>query len=97
MELSAIIAVLEELRLWVKAATEWSSSNKKAESAALDSLLLALNETMIYLGRINSSPESAYRETEEKISRLWKSAALQVQPYNRELSKRCNAKRVVLG
>lgn len=97
MEAQAIKSVLEELREWVKLASEWSSRNDRKEEEALNTLLHALNETMIYLGRINAQPDAAYRETEEEISRLWKDAAIKVRPYNHELATRCNAKGLYWG
>ena len=97
MEIQAVKSVLEELREWVKIASEWSSKNERKEEEALNALLHALNETMIYLGRINAQPGSAYRETEEQIARLWKNAAIKVRPYNKELATRCNAKGLYWG
>ena len=97
MEIQAVKDVLEELRKWVKMLSDWSSRNANEEKEALNTLLHALNETMIYLGRINAEPDSAYRETEEAISRLWKDAAIKVQPYNQELATRCNAKGLYWG
>jgi len=97
VEISAVKSVLEELREWIKLASDWSSKGERKEEEALTSLLNALNETMIYLGRINVSPEAACRETEEDIARLWKEAAIKVRSYNQELAKRCNAKGLYWG
>ena len=95
--MEAVKSVLEELREWVKMASEWSSKNERKEEEALNTLLYALNETMIYLGRINAQPDYAYRETEEQIARLWRNAAIKVRPYNQELATRCNAKGLYWG
>ena len=97
MEIQAVKDVLEELRNWVKLVSDWASRNENEEKEALNTLLHALNETMIYLGRINAQPDSAYRETEEEISRLWKDAAIKVRPYNQKLATRCNAKGLYWG
>ena len=97
MEVSLIKDGLEELRNLVTLTTHWLDKSKQQEKDALESLLSALNETMIYLGRAEELRESNCRETEEGIARLWKQAAISVRPYNQELAKKCNAKGLYWG
>lgn len=97
MEVEAINLVLSELRKWVQLAVNWTSKSEREEEEALSTLLGALSETMIYLGRVSVLPDATYRETEENIARLWKDAAIKVRPYNPELAERCNAKGLYWG
>lgn len=97
MDPKAIVLVMKEVGVWVSAISDWSSKNKDKEKAALDKLLLALSETMIHLGKTPKVSDNSPPVTDERIARIWREAASEVQPYNSELSKCCNAKGLYWG
>lgn len=56
---------------------------------ALRSLLTALNETKIYVGRIGAGKSRIDRKCEEKLSRLWMDAAYAIRDDYPELADAC--------
>ena len=92
MEYDGMKWIFQELRFWVQKFGEWNRKPEEEEEAALTALLDALNETTIYLGRIQVDLNASTREDEERLSRLWRAAAQKVRNYNPELAQRCNMK-----
>jgi hypothetical protein len=92
MEYEGMKWVFQELRFWVEKFSEWGRKPEEEEEAALTAFLDALNETTIYLGRIQIVLDASTREDEERLSRLWREAAQKVRKYNPELAQRCSMK-----
>lgn len=55
---------------------------------AISSILMAVNETKIYLRR-NQRTNKRSRKVEEKLSMLWSAAAIPLHRFNRDLAERC--------
>jgi len=82
--LTGLLGLLENLR-----SDRTHSQDKK--DLAVSSILMVVNETKIYLKRVQQSSKRN-RTTEEKLSRLWAAAAVPLRRFNKDLAERCLSK-----
>jgi len=87
----------------VKPANSWFESLKnrkdhlnEKEIEAIKSFYEAVNETRIYVNKLNKLDPSKTRgifvgdkDEEEKLSRLWTAASYKIQSFSKDLAKRC--------
>jgi hypothetical protein len=95
MELAALVQAATAAKEWFQSLRTRNREERERYTTALRALYTALNETQIYVGRLarpayGGGPRAERNiETEEKLSRLWTEASIQLRDFNLDLAGRC--------
>jgi hypothetical protein len=100
IDLSAIMGAATPVREWFELIRTGRKQKSQKDEEALAALLLALNETRIYIGSLdrhrlgidldtNEPTRSRDEQTEAMLSRLWTTASLKLRHVDPDLSERC--------
>jgi hypothetical protein len=100
IDLSVIIGAATPIREWFELIRTGRKQKSQKDEEALAALLLALNETRIYIGSLdrhrmglnlstNGPTHSRDERTEAMLSRLWTTASLKLRHVDPDLSERC--------
>jgi hypothetical protein len=83
--------VVERLTALLEPVAGIGDKKRQMDDVALKAISDALNETLIYSGRIDQGgPED--REIEEKLARVWGAAAVPLRHIDPELAEKCQYK-----
>ena len=98
MEISLVIPFVKLIGEWFSKYKADKKNNTEEYRNALVSFYTALNETKLYISKINKqrlsdshkiNEEEENRLCEEKLSRLWLDASIKLREINRDLADRC--------
>ena len=88
--IDTLLRAMPPLKEWFEAISSHKKRRDEEHEEAIEALYTALNETRIYIGRINRAGESHRDEdTEAKLSRLWTKASRKLRKVDSHLAKRC--------
>lgn len=92
MEFGSLQWIVEALERFFSKLSARKGKLEQDEQRAVDAFLLALNETMLFLGRPAHKHPEWTPQQEQKLSRHWLAAATAVRAIDPELSGRCQMK-----
>jgi hypothetical protein len=67
---------------------KYMTQSNEQKDWALSAIISAANETKIYIQRVRRNGKTD-KETEEKLSRLWATAAVPLRYFDQDLANRC--------
>jgi hypothetical protein len=85
----AIHSISGEARAWAQFYLDRVDTATQKENEALSSLMVALMQTIKYIGEVTKDPKVKSNETEQSLNQQWFKAAIKVRPYNAALADKC--------